>query len=169
MSCSNTSATRKELKCVNLELKMFFHWWTNLELVFILGAKVFDVQVAPWHTGTGLDPHRENPVETENSIPPFALPTSLLSNPALGKSDVFSQEMWHRFIFFRSSLGWDIEAITLKLELAKSDTMKYFRKIQNGRQIMFQCDRGYSMIEGPSGATCIAGLSHAKDHYDDNF
>ena len=22
---------------------------------------------------------------------------------------------------------------------------------------MFQCDRGYSMIEGPSGATCIAG------------
>ena len=47
--------------------------------------------------------------------------------------------------------------------------MKYFRKIQNGRQIMFQCDRGYSMIEGPSGATCIAGLSHAKDHYDDNL
>ena len=40
--------------------------------------------------------------------------------------------------------------------------MKYFRKIQNGRQIMFQCDRGYSMIEGPSGATCIAGLSHAN-------
>ena len=33
----------------------------------------------------------------------------------------------------------------------------YCRKIQNGRQIMFQCDRGYSMIEGPSGATCIAG------------
>ena len=32
------------------------------------------------------------------------------------------------------------------------------RKIQNGRQIMFQCDRGYSMIEpGPSGATCVAG------------
>ena len=53
--------------------------------------------------------------------------------------------------------------------MAKDDTMKYFRKIQNGRQIMFQCDRGYSMIEGPSGATCIAGLSHAKDHYDDNF
>ena len=47
--------------------------------------------------------------------------------------------------------------------------MKYFRKIQNGRQIMFQCDRGYSMIEGPSGATCIAGLSHAKDHYNDNL
>ena len=22
---------------------------------------------------------------------------------------------------------------------------------------MFQCDRGYSMVEGPSGATCIAG------------
>ena len=34
----------------------------------------------------------------------------------------------------------------------------YVRKIQNSRQIMFQCDRGYSMIEpGPSGATCIAG------------
>ena len=34
----------------------------------------------------------------------------------------------------------------------------YVRKIQNGRQIMFQCDRGYSMIEpGPSGATCVAG------------
>ena len=55
------------------------------------------------------------------------------------------------------------------MKLAKNDTMKYFRKIQNGRQIMFQCDRGYSMIEGPSGATCIAGLSHAKDHYDDNL
>ena len=53
--------------------------------------------------------------------------------------------------------------------MAKDDTMKYFRKIQNGRQIMFQCDRGYSMIEGPSGATCIAGLSHAKDHYNDNL
>ena len=34
----------------------------------------------------------------------------------------------------------------------------YVRKIQNGRQIMFQCDRGYTMIEpGPSGATCVAG------------
>ena len=49
----------------------------------------------------------------------------------------------------------------------------YVRKIQNGRQIMFQvmivtmimmimiifqCDRTYSMIEpGPSGATCVAG------------
>jgi Sushi repeat (SCR repeat) len=32
-----------------------------------------------------------------------------------------------------------------------------FRKIQNGRQIMFQCERSYSMVEGPSGATCIAG------------
>ena len=76
---TNTSATRKELKCVNLELKMFFHWWTNLGLVFILGAKVFDVQVALWHTGTGMDPHRENPAETENSIPPFALPSPLFS------------------------------------------------------------------------------------------
>jgi hypothetical protein len=33
----------------------------------------------------------------------------------------------------------------------------YVRKIQNGRQIMFQCNRGYSMLEGPSGATCLAG------------
>ena len=101
---TNTSATRKELKCVNLELKMFFHWWTNLGLVFILGAKVFDVQVALWHTGTGLDPHREIPRRRKTQfhlLPSLAL--SLLSNPALGKSDVFSQEMWHRFIFFRSS------------------------------------------------------------------
>ena len=44
----------------------------------------------------------------------------------------------------------------------------FFRKIQNGRQIMFQCDRGYSMIEGPSGATCIAGAYNrsSKDDYD---
>ena len=33
----------------------------------------------------------------------------------------------------------------------------YVRKIQNGRQIMFQCNRGYSMVSGPSGATCLAG------------
>ena len=34
----------------------------------------------------------------------------------------------------------------------------YVRKIGNSRQIMFQCDRGFSMIEpGPSGATCVAG------------
>ena len=33
----------------------------------------------------------------------------------------------------------------------------YVRKIRNNRQIMFQCDRDYELVGGPTGATCIDG------------
>ena len=33
----------------------------------------------------------------------------------------------------------------------------YVRKIRNNRQIMFQCDRGFELVGGPTGATCIDG------------
>ena len=33
----------------------------------------------------------------------------------------------------------------------------YVRKIRNNRQIMFQCSRGYELVGGPTGATCIDG------------
>jgi hypothetical protein len=33
----------------------------------------------------------------------------------------------------------------------------YVRKIRNNRQIMFQCDRSYELVGGPTGATCIDG------------
>ena len=33
----------------------------------------------------------------------------------------------------------------------------YVRKIRNNRQIMFQCDRGFALVGGPTGATCIDG------------
>ena len=49
---------------------------------------------------------------------------------------------------------WQVDKMT---QWSNNWSNIFFRKIQNGRQIMFQCDRGYSMIEGPSGATCIAG------------
>ena len=107
----------------------------------------------------GQDPHSENPKETENSIPPFALPP--LPNPA--------GEIWH------FSLSQSAAKIQFLKSIKNSElifpyfpfiTNTFFRKIQNGRQIMFQCDRGYSMIEGPSGATCIAGphVIHYRDH-----
>ena len=33
----------------------------------------------------------------------------------------------------------------------------YVRKIRNNRQIMFQCDRGFVLVGGPTGSTCIDG------------
>ena len=33
----------------------------------------------------------------------------------------------------------------------------YVRKIRNNRQIMFQCDRAFELVGGPTGATCIDG------------
>ena len=33
----------------------------------------------------------------------------------------------------------------------------YVRKIRNNRQIMYQCNRGYILVGGPTGATCIDG------------
>ncbi len=33
----------------------------------------------------------------------------------------------------------------------------YVRKIRNNRQIMYQCNRGFILIGGPTGATCIDG------------
>ena len=50
---------------------------TMIKIGFILGAKLFDLPVALSHS--------ENPEETENSIPPFARPST---KPPLGKSDI---------------------------------------------------------------------------------
>nr|XP_040565063.1 sushi, von Willebrand factor type A, EGF and pentraxin domain-containing protein 1-like isoform X2 [Lepeophtheirus salmonis] len=53
----------------------------------------------------------------------------------------------------------------------------YVRKIRNNRQIMYQCNRGYVLLNGPTGATCIDGTwsppqlprcqeeAHAKSRY----
>ncbi|GFY59685.1 sushi, von Willebrand factor type A, EGF and pentraxin domain-containing protein 1 [Trichonephila inaurata madagascariensis] len=37
------------------------------------------------------------------------------------------------------------------------DYRPYVRKITNNRQIMYECDRHYTLNEGPSGATCVDG------------
>ncbi|XP_055680814.1 uncharacterized protein LOC129788622 isoform X2 [Lutzomyia longipalpis] len=38
------------------------------------------------------------------------------------------------------------------------DYRPYVRKIINNKQIMYDCDKGYVLSEGPVGATCIGGL-----------
>jgi len=37
------------------------------------------------------------------------------------------------------------------------DYRPYVRKVTNNKQIMYECDRGYVLNDGPSGATCIGG------------
>lgn len=37
------------------------------------------------------------------------------------------------------------------------DYRPYVRKVTNNKQIMYDCDRGYVLAEGPPGATCIGG------------
>lgn len=37
------------------------------------------------------------------------------------------------------------------------DYRPYVRKITNNRQIMYECDRHYTLGEGPPGATCVDG------------
>lgn len=37
------------------------------------------------------------------------------------------------------------------------DYRPYVRKIANNKQIMYDCDKGYVLEEGPPGATCLGG------------
>jgi hypothetical protein len=37
------------------------------------------------------------------------------------------------------------------------DYRPYVRKVTNNKQIMYECDRGYVLADGPVGATCIGG------------
>ncbi|XP_022235268.1 protein lev-9-like, partial [Limulus polyphemus] len=37
------------------------------------------------------------------------------------------------------------------------DYRPYVRKVTNNRQIMYECNRGYMLMDGPPGATCVDG------------
>jgi hypothetical protein len=37
------------------------------------------------------------------------------------------------------------------------DYRPYVRKVTNNKQIMYECNRGYVLADGPPGATCIGG------------
>ncbi|XP_070168047.1 protein lev-9 [Polyergus mexicanus] len=43
------------------------------------------------------------------------------------------------------------------------DYRPYVRKIVNNKQIMYDCDKGYVLDEGPAGATCIGGSWSPKE------
>src|SRR5699024_9423330 len=37
------------------------------------------------------------------------------------------------------------------------DYRPYVRRIPNNKQILYECDRGYQIMEGPQGSTCVDG------------
>lgn len=37
------------------------------------------------------------------------------------------------------------------------DYRPYVKKVTNNKQILFECERGYHIINGPPGATCVDG------------
>ncbi|PBC31645.1 Sushi, von Willebrand factor type A, EGF and pentraxin domain-containing protein [Apis cerana cerana] len=43
------------------------------------------------------------------------------------------------------------------------DYRPYVRKVVNNKQIMYDCDKGYVLDDGPTGATCIGGSWHPKE------
>ncbi|CAB3368986.1 Hypothetical predicted protein [Cloeon dipterum] len=43
------------------------------------------------------------------------------------------------------------------------DYRPYVRKVTNNKQIMYDCDRGYVLSEGPPGATCVGGQWSPKE------
>ncbi|XP_076285732.1 hig-anchoring scaffold protein isoform X2 [Lasioglossum baleicum] len=43
------------------------------------------------------------------------------------------------------------------------DYRPYVKKVVNNKQIMYDCDKGYVLDEGPTGATCIGGKWSPKD------
>ncbi|XP_056646420.1 sushi, von Willebrand factor type A, EGF and pentraxin domain-containing protein 1 isoform X4 [Diorhabda sublineata] len=43
------------------------------------------------------------------------------------------------------------------------DYRPYVRKVTNNKQIMYDCDKGYVLAEGPPGATCIGGHWSPKE------
>uniref|UniRef100_T1J421 Sushi domain-containing protein n=1 Tax=Strigamia maritima TaxID=126957 RepID=T1J421_STRMM len=51
----------------------------------------------------------------------------------------------------------DFGKILLVGNMGLYDYRPYVRKVTNNRQIMFECDKGYKLVDGPPGATCIGG------------
>lgn len=43
------------------------------------------------------------------------------------------------------------------------DYRPYVRKVTNNKQIMYECERGYVLNDGPPGATCIGGRWSPKE------
>ncbi|XP_043506750.1 uncharacterized protein LOC122527031 isoform X3 [Frieseomelitta varia] len=43
------------------------------------------------------------------------------------------------------------------------DYRPYVRKVVNNKQIMYDCEKGYVLEEGPTGATCIGGTWYPKE------
>ncbi|XP_063237081.1 sushi, von Willebrand factor type A, EGF and pentraxin domain-containing protein 1 isoform X2 [Bacillus rossius redtenbacheri] len=43
------------------------------------------------------------------------------------------------------------------------DYRSYVRKVTNNKQIMYDCNRGYMLVDGPPGATCIGGRWSPKE------
>lgn len=37
------------------------------------------------------------------------------------------------------------------------DYRPYVKKVANNKQIMYDCEKGYVLAEGPPGATCVGG------------
>ena len=147
--------------CSFFKLKVIFSPFPSMTLIMMDKSErlyfgrelLFDV----WVALSGWLRIQKIPRRRKTQFPLFALPST--NTPA--------GEIWHfslhqnatkiQFFFkvyakIRAKLDCGYKMIT--------SWQPHCRKIQNGRQIMFQCDRGYSMIEGPSGATCIAGCCY---------
>ncbi|XP_050719319.1 uncharacterized protein LOC127000000 isoform X1 [Eriocheir sinensis] len=43
------------------------------------------------------------------------------------------------------------------------DYRSYVKKVKNNRQLRFSCNRGYFLVEGPPGATCVHGTWSPKE------
>jgi len=37
------------------------------------------------------------------------------------------------------------------------DYRNYVTKVANNRQIKYECDKGFALVEGPQGKTCVRG------------
>ncbi|XP_014258644.1 CUB and sushi domain-containing protein 3 isoform X2 [Cimex lectularius] len=42
------------------------------------------------------------------------------------------------------------------------DYRPYVRKVNNNKQVMYECNKGFTLLEGPPGATCVAGAWSPK-------
>lgn len=43
------------------------------------------------------------------------------------------------------------------------DYRPYVRKVSNNKQIMYECNKGYTLLGDPPGATCIGGHWSPKE------